>query len=671
MRIVADFPRRVREIENAWIPLGDGTRLAARVWLPEDAHSDPVPAILEYLPYRKRDGTADRDEIIHPYIAGHGYACLRVDIRGSGESDGVLLDEYLRQEQDDALEVIAWIAAQPWCTGRVGMVGISWGGFNGLQVAARRPAALDAVITLCSTDDRYADDAHYMGGCLLTENMSWASVMFTNAPMPPDPALVGERWREMWRQRLEAHHTWLEPWLRHQRRDAYWKHGSIREDYGAIRCPVYAIGGWEDGYSNAVPRLLANLKVPRKGLIGPWGHKFAHFAKPAPQIGYLQETLRWWDQWLKGIDTGVMNEPPYRVWMQESVPPQSRHEHRPGRWVAEEVWPSPRIRELQLALNAGSLDERPDAETAVLVSSALSTGLDAGAWCGFGVDADAPSDQRGDDGRSLVFDSDPLQEPLEILGAPVVELELASDRPQAMIAVRLNDLRPDGDSLRVTYGLLNLTHRESHENPTPLDPGRRTKVRVQLNDIAHIFPAGHRIRVALSTAYWPIAWPSPEPVQLTVFTGSSLLKLPVRPPRAEDADLAPFGEPESSPDAVITALRPGSGSRIAEHDIGTGRRTLRIAKDFGADRFEAHGLEIEGSWSETYEIDDRDPLSALIETRWRAGIGRGSWQVRIETRMALSATRDSFRLAADFDAFENETRIFTRNWRHEIPRDEV
>jgi len=195
--------RKVREIENVFIPLKDGTKLAARIWLPVDAEKNPVPAILEYLPYRKRDGTAARDALTHPWFAARGYAGVRVDIRGTGESDGVLMDEYLKLEQDDCLEVLAWLARQPWCSGKCGMIGISWGGFNGLQVAARRPPSLKAVISLCSTDDRYADDVHYMGGALLVDNFAWASMMFSLQTYPPDPLLVGDRWRKMWLERLE------------------------------------------------------------------------------------------------------------------------------------------------------------------------------------------------------------------------------------------------------------------------------------------------------------------------------------------------------------------------------------------------------------------------------------------------------------------------------------
>jgi putative CocE/NonD family hydrolase len=254
VKIVTDLPHAVRDVEHVPIPMPDGCRLAARLWLPEGADDAPVPAILEYIPYRKRDRTRWRDEPMHRWFAGHGYACVRVDLRGSGESEGLLLDEYLPLEQDDGEAVIAWIARQPWCDGNVGMMGKSWGGFNGLQLAARRPPALKAILTVCSTDDRYADDAHYMGGCLLNENLIWGSVLLTLNALPPDPELVGDAWRGMWMERLEANTPWMLEWLRHQRRDDYWRQGSVCEDFSKITCAVYAVSGWADNYNEAVPR---------------------------------------------------------------------------------------------------------------------------------------------------------------------------------------------------------------------------------------------------------------------------------------------------------------------------------------------------------------------------------------------------------------------------------
>ena len=469
---VTTLPRAVRVIEHTLIPLKDGMTLAARIWLPEDAEQNPVPAILEYLPYRKRDGTYERDALTHPYLAAHGYAGVRVDIRGCGESTGLLFDEYAKQEQDDGMEVIAWLAAQPWCNGAVGMMGISWGGFNGLQIAARRPPALKAVVTICSTDDRYADDVHYMGGTLLTAGLDWAFFFFSSMCLPPDPLLVGDSWRPMWLDRLQNIPLFFDLWLQHQRRDAYWRYGSVCEDYEAIQCPVYAVGGWTDGYKNAIPRLLERLKVPRKGLIGPWAHAYPHFALPGPQIGFLQEMLRWWDYWLKGVDTGVMDEPMLRAWMTESVKPAPHHETLPGRWVAESSWPSPRIRPRRLFLTDAGLREASASLRTRELCSPQTVGKCAGEWVPFGRGHDQASDQQEDDMRSLVFETLPLDTPIEILGAPVVTLDVASDRPIANLIVRLCDLHPTGESLRVSYGVLNLTHRDGKRLASRAEPTR-------------------------------------------------------------------------------------------------------------------------------------------------------------------------------------------------------
>ncbi len=675
MQVVSALPHPIKEIENCWIPMPDGCRLAARIWMPEDAARAPVPAILEYIPYRKRDFTRGRDEPMHRYFAGHGYAAVRVDVRGSGDSDGILVDEYVQQEQDDAVEVIRWIAAQPWCGGAVGMMGKSWGGFNSLQVAALQPPALKAIITVCSTDDRYADDAHYMGGCLLDENLTWGSVLLTFNAYPPDPEVVGPRWRRMWLERLEHAVLFPEAWLRHQRRDGYWKHGSVCEAFDRIRCAVYAIGGWADAYTNAIPRLLAGLQVPRKGLVGPWAHVYPHNGIPGPAIGFLQEALRWWDQWLKGAETGIMDEPMYRVWMQESVPPRAYYATRPGRWVAEASWPSARVEWRRLFLNEGWLDDRAQPECGLSLCSPQTIGMAGGDWCGFGEEGEMATDQRDEDARSLAFDSRPLRDRLEILGAPVAVLELTVDKPSALLAVRVNDVGPDGASTRVTYGLFNLTHRESHEYPTPLEPGKRYAVRVQLNDIAHAFPAGHRLRLAISTCYWPVAWPSPQPVTLTLYAGVSALELPVRPPRPEDDALPPFARAEAAPSDVESALGVRTARRSIERDDARLETTYTIASDEGDNltrvRVEPIELDIAQRSLKRYVIRDDDPLSAQAEVEYITVLRRGDWGTRIETHSRLTCSSEAFRLHASLDAYEQGTRIFSKRWDRSVPRDMV
>ena len=278
-RIVSRFPKRVTKRDTVWIPMPDGVRLAATIWLPDDADDHPVPAVLEFIPYRRRDFTAAGDSLHHPWLAGHGYAAVRCDLRGNGDSEGLFDDEYSPQELDDGYHVLAWLAAQPWCTGATGMMGISWGGFNCLQVAALRPPSLKAVYSVASTDDRYADDIHFMGGCLLNDNLNWGTTMTTFAMRPPDPAVVGADWRRIWLERLENAPNLVAKWLSHQRRDGQWKHGSVIEDYDAIEAAVYMVGGWADGYTNAIFRVAAGLKAPFRGLVGPWTHAYPWKAK--------------------------------------------------------------------------------------------------------------------------------------------------------------------------------------------------------------------------------------------------------------------------------------------------------------------------------------------------------------------------------------------------------
>jgi uncharacterized protein len=662
MRIVSDFPRRVREIETEWIPLSDGCRLAARIWVPEDAASDPVPAILEYLPYRLSDGTAVRDAVRHPYLAGHGYAMVRVDIRGTGNSDGVITDEYTQQELDDALEVISWIARQPWCTGKVGMFGISWGGFNSLQVAALRPPALKAIITLCSTDDRYADDVHYTGGCVSGLDMlTWATSMLTWNALPPDPEVVGEGWRKAWLERLDETPPFVEPWLRHQRRDAYWKHGSVCEDYSAITCAVYAVGGWVDGYTNAVFRLLEGLSCPRKGLVGPWSHSFPENGVPGPAIGFLQEALRWWDHWLKGKDTGIMAEPMLRAWMQETAEPRTMYDERPGRWVGEPSWPSDGIRAREL-----NLFEEP-----VEIVGVQSAGADAGAWCAEGEPADLPPDQRAEDGLSVTFTSAPLTEPLEILGKPEVRLVLAADKPLALVAVRLCEVLTDGRSTLITRGLLNLTHRNSHEHAEALPAGEQFSVVVPLKVIAHAFAAGNRVRVAVSPTYWPWAWPSPEVVTLTVHSGT--LTLPERPRRdSEDAQLRPFDEPELAAGLEVERTEPGPAGRYVTRDQAAGRVEQVFDWDVGgARRIVRSNLEMRDSNRTVFNIVEGDPLSARVDMTAGSQLERGGWCVSSQTRASMTCDAHNFFVTSELEVREGEHEVFHRQWDFTFPRDMV
>ncbi len=673
MKIVTEFPYEVVEHPDMGITMSDGCRLSARVWMPVKAQQEPMPVIFEHLPYRKRDGTIVRDQFTHPWFAGHGYVCIRTDMRGNGESEGLMDDEYSAQELSDAKEVIDWAANQPWCNGNVGMIGISWGGFNGLQLAYMQPDALKAVVTVCSTVDRYNGDIHYKGGCLLGENFGWASNMLSYSSRPPDPMLVGEnKWLELWQERLENIKFDLSTWIRHQHRDDYWKHGSVCEDYSRIKAAVLTVGGWHDGYRNTIAHLVENLDAPVKGIIGPWIHKYPHYAAPAPAIGFLQECKRWWDKYLKGVDNNVDNEPAYRVYLMDSVAPDRWLDTRPGHWIAEQQWPADPIESVDYFLAENHLLAKEPATVQEVIQSPQDCGAAAGEYFPFAFSDELPDEQSYDDERSVCFTSETLAQGYDIVGTPVVSLSLTPDSTNAHITARLLDIRPDGQSALITYGMLNLTHIHSHEHPNALLPNQAIDFKLQLDDIAYHIPAGHRLRIALANANWPTIWPSPSTGTLTLTNGK--VAIPVREPGLSidsGKDEISFDPPEGAPHWQAKELRAPSYQRECSADAATGIVTTSIHCDFGENEDSVHGLISGESMHEQWNIHPDDPLSANVSTRWQQTGGRAGSMWKTEVTSSMHSDETTFYFEAELKTWLNNDEYFNKSFKDQVPRDLV
>jgi hypothetical protein len=511
-----------------------------------------------------------------------------------------------------------------------------------------------------------------MGGCLLNDNLWWGSIMLAYQSRPLDPLIVGSGWREQWLERLEKLPFFPALWLSHQRYDDYWKHGSVCEDFSAIQCPVLAIGGWTDSYTNAVPRLLEGLKVPRLGIIGPWGHLYPHDGVPGPAIGYLQEAVRWWDQWLKGRDTGIMQEPMLRAYVEDPVAPDGTRSFAPGRWVGECIWPSPDITVQRFYLGADrTLRERRGASAVLTVRSPQSHGKAAGEWMGVGCPGEHPTDQRLDDGGALVFDTPSLGSEFSVLGSPVLHLRVAADAPVAQLAVRLCDIAPDERVTRVSYQVLNLTHRDSHEQPTELVPGCYYDVAVELNACGHRFLPGHRVRLSIGSAYWPIIWPAPYAATLSIQAGESALELPVR--QGGEQTIA-FEPPVHGPRTPITIVDPGSVRRFTMQDHVSGETTYvteGVGGVFGEGilRFDAVDVEIAHGMKRELVIRDDDPLSARYVLTQSYEMGREGWRTLVNTRAQMHADRTNFYLSGTLTARLNGEVVAERTWDVAIARD--
>ena len=556
------------------------------------------------------------------------------------------------------------------------MFGKSWGAYNSFQVAATRPPALKAIAPVMGCDDRWREDIHFYGGCLANDNFWWGSIMQLYNAMPPDPAIVGaERWEAMWRERLEAMRFWPAMWLEHQTHDEMWRRGSICENYADVEVPVYFFGGWADLFRDTPFRIAQHLKGPVKVLMGPWAHLYPHEGSPTPKADFVAEVIRFWDHWLKGHDTGLMDEPPLRFWMQDSVPPAGSQAHRPGRWVEETCWPSPNVCDRVFWLNAGALGDEPQEGAEMTICSPQTFGSAGGDMCSFAIPGDMPTDCRSDAGGALQLRGPKLDTTLDILGQPTVDLRVSADRQQGFVAVLLIDEAPDGAQTLITRGFCNLTHRHDDTAPAPIVPGDEMAVTVPLHGIGYSVLAGHRLVVQVASAYWPILWPAPKPVTLTLRPGTSALHLPVR------AATTGAPEPRVLPDPPkregrrpVTRVRDGSMERSIHSDLTTGLETQRFFLDGGVFgpvgdlRLDDIGTVLGDISDRRYTIHAAEPLTARATMEQEARFTRDDWKVRIKTYAEQTATATDFHLTARIECWSGEDLFFKDTKDFKIPR---
>jgi uncharacterized protein len=610
-----------------------------------------------------------------------------LDVRGTGSSEGIAEDEYTEAEIADNLTVLAWLRERPWCDGRLGMFGISWGGFAALQAAMRRPPGLEAIIPVGATHDRYALDVHYIGGTLhVNESVTWPVEMVAENALPPDPERFGPGWREAWLRRLEATPQWSPNWLRHQRRDDYWRHGSPFVDYGSIEAPVLAINGFNDGYRDFVLELLEHLRGPRRGILGPWGHSWAHAGWPEPSIDGIGLMVRWWDRWLKGIDNGVDREPMLAAYLAEPMPASEYPERMPGRWWFIDRWPpgsgsTPEAAAWRLgaggALGLPSSMATPGAPGAPAAGDGARSitwagppwvGVTAPFWAGSGRPEGLPADQRPDEARSLCWTSAPLVEDLALLGRPVAELWLSTSEPVAQVAVKVADVAPDGTSALIARGILNLTRRGGLATAEAMVPGRVERVEVPLQVCGAIVPEGHRLRVAIAGADWPLAWPPPRSTILTLHHDDvhpSAIRLPIV--RSLTTDGPDLGQPEVLSRMSEAIPTPAASSSVVEQADGGWLLSLDSEDAW---RLPSRGLTW---WSDEHlriSIGKSDPASCRAEGR--AGIRltyADGLDITTAGRIVQSGDAERIHLVIELVVKEGDAVVLERTWRESFARD--
>lgn len=630
----------------------DGTRLGLTTYLPESPGDGPFPVVLETGPYRKDDDCFARDWSTFTYLAQRGIAGVKLDIRGTGASGGIATDEYSQQELDDALEVLAWIAVQDWSNGRVGMWGISWGGFSALQTAMLRPPELKAICAIHATHDRFACDVHFVGGSLhIGETVDWPAGMVALNALPPDPDIVGGGWYDSWLDRLEQTPQWLPTWMRHQHRDDYWLHASPCADYSSIQVPTLLIGGWLDPYVDGILDLAEHLDAPTRTIVGPWGHSRPATGEPGPTFDHLDLMARWFGHHLRDDDNGVMDMPVATLFVRD-LPPYDRYVVA-GHWREEAAW--------------------PPAETTMLSLSLADLGHDRTRWEGpQWVGAQAPFWDRGgwttgpDMGNSetVAFESDPFDEALEILGTPVVEATVTVDESAGLVAARLSLVDPEGNAHFVSRGSRNLAFASGLSTPRPVASGVPMTVRFPLRATSAVIPAGWRIRLAMSGADFPIVWPPGERVALTIDPANSRVILPIVPPGERVATMAPG-------DTSVIAAPVETLEKAEEWDlvITDGRARFQRLSVTSELQPERDGLFYDNRQCIEISVTEHDPSTVHASAQVDAALRRPGWDVATAGRVEVTGDATFFRLRVNLTARLNGEDVWSRTWHDMIPRE--
>jgi predicted acyl esterase len=655
-------PRYGFTLEKTRIPLRDGIALAVTLYMPKDAPPGKrFPALLNYLPYRKDDDEAQEQYGIFSYFAQRGFVGAAVDIRGFGNSGGTPPDrEYSARERADGRQVIAWLARQPWSNGRVGMFGISWGGFNSIQMAMRNPPALKAILAVAATERLYREDVHYIDGIVHIDEFELTMDLGQGRTGAPEyslaPDLLGPRMNSK---------PWSLTYLEHQRDGAFW-HRPERP-LSSIHVPCFLIGGLHDGYRDSIPRMLTQVLAPVKAWIGPWNHAWPDDSDYGPLYGWRKQAVRWFDYWLKGRDTGVLQDPKLMIYLQHAYPPGPQDQVLPGVWRAYDGWPPTGTHQERLYLQPDhTLGRAPRSSGRDELRYVPSAGAEAGIfWWG-----DLQPDMRPFDAYSLVYDTPPLARDTAIMGLPRVMLYAAASAPQADWIARLEDVAPDGRVTLVTGAALNGAQRDSLSQPKSLVPGKLYRLTLKLHLASYVFPKGHRIRLALSNAMWPTLWPTPYAMDTTVSLGgnhASWIDLPRVPlqGRAPPPSLLEPPAPIANPPDITGGGSDWPGSyRVQRDETGHARVVWK------------GGYTVHYPWGKfrdaeklTYVIDDAHPADAKdvgdIVNVQHVGAHTLTWRGHLSVRSDLH----DFYYRYTRSVMRDGKMVMSRTWKKTIPRD--
>ncbi|HKZ68614.1 MAG TPA: CocE/NonD family hydrolase [Anaerolineales bacterium] len=660
---------QIHTLYNFRLRMRDGVHLSANLWLPvPKTEGETFPAILEMIPYRKDDWRHNRDAQHGHYFASRGFAFCRLDVRGTGSSEGLALDEYTQAETQDGYEVVEWLAAQERCNGNVGMWGISYGGFTSIQVAILQPPHLKAIVPMYATDDRYLDDVHYIGGCLTVSELAQYAVSMVGMNALPPRLDYTSNWAEQWKQRLEHTPPLLIEWIKRQTDGPYWRNGSLAPDYSRIKCPIFSIAGWMDGYPSPALRMHQHCTAPRKTLVGNWTHTYPASGYPGPNLDHLHEMEHFFARWLKEEKNDVM-DPPFTFFLREYTEPRAFPEQFNGQWASANNFPLEETQPLILYLADSSLSRQPLLDSrSHLIRHKPTHGTRASLCWGSGA---APTglarDLRPDEALLPTYTTEPLAERLDFVGFPEVILHLSCSHPVATAVVRLTDVAPDGTSSFVTGCILNLTHRNSHSEPQPLIPDHIYEVHILFKGTAYCFLPGHRIRISVASGAWPVLWPSPYPSILTLHQGKEYPSRLVLPSVPANSYLSPPAFKTTLPDlpAVGGSDDAPSEWQIVEDVIND---TVMVKVYDGGTTVMPDGRSLFSGERIEMMAHNTDPLRTRLYNEVIYRLDEQGYKTEIISTGSIRCTETEFVVDIQLRAMLNGNLFFQKTWLESVPR---
>lgn len=647
-------------LERGTLTMRDGVQLGVTYYRPTaKAAEEKFPVILEMVPYRKDDFFAQGDYEYGAYFAQHGHALARVDVRGTGASSGPIAErEYSSAELDDAQELVGQLAQLSWANGNVGMQGISWSAFNALMTAQRKPPALKAIIAAHGSTDLFYNDVHYIDGVLHLD--MYAHQIDTDNALPQSPDYRIDQ--NYFDNRFDRE-PWIFTWMRQQQDGTFWQH-QAQQLKTPLEVPAYVIGGLLDGYRDFVLDIVQTSKAPVIAEIGPWNHAWPEYGSPGPNYEWRHKALRWWDYWLKGKDNGILSEPRWTAFMRTGPTPSVQSAKTPGHWRCEKQWP---------VAGASTLMFYPQAQRQLGTTGAVQPGADtlayrpgagivAGNWWG-----EVTGDMAADDADSLVYDSAPLPQALDIMGLAPVQLRVLADAPHYQWSVRLEDVAPDGTVALVSGALINPAQRLSRLDPQPLAPGEAATLHANIHFTTWRFQPGHRIRLAVSNAQFPMAWPSPTRGSTQLLHGvQTWLQLPVVPPAKSGDPACELPAPQQSPEAPFWRPLGSTGpTSVGQRDSLTGDATFTTE---GSSAWMLYSNRYQSDERYRWQVRDADPAQAQFEGWRRNRFTIDGREIDLTAQSHIASDAQFFHLTFTKRLRENGALVRERTWTERIAR---